>query len=109
MTGLYVKNGKYIIEGNMTESSGNVVTCIWTNEGVQILSEGIALCQGTSLAVAGNDIYVAGNVFDFDYTSFEDIYRSPVWKNGTEMSLEVVSANNFTVWGLACAFVDKKE
>ena len=63
----------------------------------------------TGLAVAGSDIYVAGNAYDFDYTTFEEIYRSPVWKNGTEMALEVVISDNFTVWGLACAFVDTQE
>ena len=104
VTGLYVKEGKYIIEGNMTADSGDIVTCIWTEEGVQVISEGMALCQGTGLAVAGSDIYVAGNAYDMDYDTYEEIYRSPVWKNGTEMALEVV-----TVWGLACAFVDTQE
>ena len=64
VTGLYVKEGKYIIEGNMTADSGDIVTCIWTEEGVQVISEGMALCQGTGLAVAGSDIYVAGNAYD---------------------------------------------
>ena len=32
VTGLYVKEGKYIIEGNMTADSGDIVTCIWTEE-----------------------------------------------------------------------------
>ena len=109
VTGLYVKEGKYIIEGNMTADSGDIVTCIWTEEGVQVISEGMALCQGTGLAVAGSDIYVAGNAYDMDYGTYEEIYRSPVWKNGTEMALEVVSSDNFTVWGLACAFVDSQE
>lgn len=109
VTGLYVKEGKYIIEGNMTADSGDIVTCIWTEEGVQVISEGMALCQGTGLAVAGSDIYVAGNAYDMDYGTYEEIYRSPVWKNGTEMALEVVSSDNFTVWGLACAFVDTQE
>lgn len=109
VTGLHVEDGKYIIEGNMTDSSDNIVACIWTNDGVQVLSEGIALCQGTSLAVAGSDVYVSGNAYDFDYSTYEDIYRSPVWKNGVEQELEVVSPNNFTVWGLACAFIDAKE
>jgi len=40
VTGLYVKEGKYIIEGNMTADSGDIVTCIWTEEGVQVFSEG---------------------------------------------------------------------
>ena len=88
---------------------GDIVTCIWTEEGVQVISEGMALCQGTGLAVAGSDIYVAGNAYDMDYGTYEEIYRSPVWKNGTEMALEVVSSDNFTVWGLACAFVDTRE
>lgn len=44
-----------------------------------------------------------------DYGTYEEIYRSPVWKNGTEIALEVVSSDNFTVWGLACAFVDTQE
>lgn len=48
VTGLYVKEGKYIIEGNMTADSGDIVTCIWTEEGVQVISEGMALCQGTA-------------------------------------------------------------
>ena len=95
VTGLYVKEGKYIIEGNMTADSGDIVTCIWTEEGVQVISEGMALCQGTGLAVAGSDIYVAGNAYDMDYGTYEEIYRSPVWKNGTEMALEVVTSETF--------------
>ena len=47
--------------------------------------------------------------YDMDYGTYEEIYRSPVWKNGTEIALEVVSSDNFTVWGLACAFVDTQE
>ena len=58
---------------------------------------------GTRPTPTGYDIYTAG-------------YKTPggkavatVWKNGTEMALEVVSSDNFTVWGLACAFVDTQE
>lgn len=64
----------------MTADSGDIVTCIWTEEGVQVISEGMALCQGTGLAVAGSDIYVAGNAYDMDYDTYEEIYRSPVLK-----------------------------
>ena len=44
-----------------------------------------------------------------DYGTNEEIYPSTVWKNGTEMALKAVSSDNFTVWGLACAFVDTQE
>jgi len=108
VTGLYVKDGKYIIEGNKTDASGNVVTCIWTNEGEQILSSGMALCQGTALAVAGEDVYVAGSEYDMNYFTYEDIYRAHIWKNGTKLSLlETDSPENVTVWGMTCAAAKK--
>lgn len=110
VTGLYVKDGKYIIEGNMTDASSNVLACIWTNEGVQVLSEELSLCQGVGLAVAGNDVYVAGNeAAGFDYTTFEEINRAYVWKNGEAQTLETISPNNMSLWGLACAFVETQE
>lgn len=110
VTGLYVKDGKYIIEGNMTDASSNVLACIWTNDGVQILSENLSLCQGVGLAVAGSDVYVAGNeAAGFDYTTFEEINRAYVWKNGEVQTLETISPDNMSLWGLACAFVDEKQ
>lgn len=110
VTGLHVVDGRYIIEGNMTDPSGDILACIWTNEGVQMLSEGMSLCQGSGLAVAGSDVYVAGNeAAGFDYTTFEEINRAYVWKNGEAQSLETVSPDNMSLWGLACAFVEAKE
>lgn len=107
VTGLHVVNGDYIIEGNMTDPSGNILACIWTNDGVQVVSEGLSLCQGVGLAVAGRDLYVAGNeAAGFDYTTFEEINRAYVWKNGEAQSLETISPNNFSLWGIACAFVE---
>ena len=107
VTGLHVVNGDYIIEGNMTDPSGDILACIWTNDGVQVVSEGLSLCQGVGLAVAGRDLYVAGNeAAGFDYTTFEEINRAYVWKNGEAQSLETISPNNFSLWGIACAFVE---
>lgn len=107
VTGLHVVNGDYIIEGNMTDPSGDILACIWTNDGVQVVSEGLSLCQGVGLAVAGRDLYVAGNeMAGYDYTTFEEINRAYVWKNGEAQSLETISPNNFSLWGIACAFVE---
>lgn len=109
VTGLYVENGKYMIEGNMTDASGKVVACIWTNDGVQVLSEGIGMCQGSGLAVAGKDVYVAGNEVGFDPATYEEFYRGHLWKNGQEQSLQVTDPENVSLWGVACAFVTKKK
>ena len=110
VTGLYVKDGKYIIEGNMTDDSGNIVVCIWTEEGVQTISEGMKMCQGAGLAIAGSDIYVAGNEpAGFDPNTYEELNRAHIWKNGEAQTLETISPDNFSLWGLACAFVDAKE
>lgn len=109
VTGLYVRDGRYIIEGNMTDTSGKVIACIWTNDGVQILSEGIGMCQGASLAVAGKDVYVTGNEVGFDPATYEEINRAHLWKNGAEQPLQVTNPDNVSLWGVACAFVEKKE
>lgn len=109
VTGLYVKGGKYIIEGNMTDASQNVLACIWTNDGVQVLSEGLEMCQGAGLAVAGKDVYVAGNEVGFDPITYEEFYRAHLWKNGTAQPLQVTNPDNVSLWGVICAFVGKKE
>lgn len=89
---------------------GDILACIWTNDGVQVVSEGLSLCQGAGLAVAGRDLYVAGNeMAGYDYTTFEEINRAYVWKNGEAQSLETISPNNFSLWGIACAFVEAQE
>lgn len=104
VTGLFVQDGNYVIEGNMTDADGNIVTCIWTAEGVRILSEGLEMCQGTGLAVAGKDIYVAGNEVGMD-DSYEMINHAHLWKNGTAQSLEIAQPDDVSLWGVACAFV----
>lgn len=110
VTGLYVKDGDYIIEGNMTDtgSSGDIYTCIWTKEGVQKF-ETASLCQGTALAVDGENVYVAGNEYSMDMTTYEDHYKAYLWKNGEKEELEVKSADNNTIWAMTIAHISKEE
>lgn len=76
--------------------------CRWSPRGCR--------CVGAGLAVAGRDLYVAGNeMAGYDYTTFEEINRAYVWKNGEAQSLETISPNNFSLWGIACAFVEAQE
>ena len=104
VTGLYVKDGEYIIEGNMTDENDDIVACTWTVDGVEVYSEGMSLCQGLALAVAGSDVYVAGSEYGgFDMDTFEEIYHAHIWKNGVAQEFETVSPDNITIWGLACA------
>lgn len=109
VTGLYVKDGKYLIEGNMTDASQHILACIWTNDGVQVISEGLDMCQGAGLAVAGKDVYVAGNEAGFDPATYDEFYRAHLWKNGVEQPLQVTNPDNVSLWGVTCAFVEKKE
>lgn len=109
VTGLYVKDGEYVIEGNMTETNSAKDICpyIWTSAGAQKVAE-TALCQGVGLAVAGNDIYVAGNEsagYDAEYNL---INLAHLWKNGVEQELEVEYKNDFSIWGITCAYIEKK-
>lgn len=109
VTGLYVKDGEYVIEGNMTETNSAKDICpyIWTSAGAQKVAE-TTLCQGVGLAVAGNDIYVAGNEnagYDSEYNPINIAY---LWKNGVEQELEVEYKNDFSLWGVICAYVEKK-
>lgn len=110
VTGLYVKDGEYIIEGNMTETDAAKDICpyIWTSKGAQKVAADMKLCQGVGLAVDGNDIYVAGNEsagYDADYNP---IYHAHLWKNGVEQELEVKYKNDFSLWDVTCAYVEKK-
>lgn len=66
--------------------------------------------EGRWKGVLWRDVYVAGNeAAGFDYTTFEEINRAYVWKNGEAQTLETISPDNMSLWGLACAFVDEKQ
>jgi len=110
ITGLYVKNGEYVIEGNMTETNSAKDICpyIWTSKGAQKVADGMTLCQGVGLAVAGNDIYVAGNESAGYDSEYNPINHAHLWKNGVEQELEVKYKNDFSLWGVTCAYVEKK-
>ena len=109
VTGLYVKNGEYIIEGNMTETNSAKDICpyIWTSKGAQKIADK-KLCQGIGLAVDGNDIYVAGNETAGYDAEYNPINLAHLWKNGVEQELEVQYKNDFSLWGVTCAYVAKK-
>ncbi len=110
VTGLYVKDGKYIIEGNMTDENGNIVVCTWTEGGVEVISKVLAFCQGTGLAVVGGDIYVAGNeAAGFDMDTYEELNYAHIWKNGEMQPIETISPNDFSIWGIACALTGSGE
>ncbi len=108
VTGLYVKNGDYIIEGNMTEtgSATNICPYIWTKEGAQKISSEVSTCQGTALAVDGDDIYVAGSEYSMDMSTFEESYKSYVWKNKEPQTLETKSNDNI-IWAMTIAHISK--
>ncbi len=109
VTGLYVKDGEYVIEGNMTETNSAEDICpyIWTSAGAQKVAE-TTLCQGVGLAVAGNDIYVAGNESAGYDSEYNPINIAHLWKNGVEQELEVEYKNDFSLWGVICAYVEQK-
>ena len=109
VTGLYVKDGEYIIEGNMTETTSAKDICpyIWTAAGPSKVAE-TSLCQGTGLAVSGKDIYVAGNEFAGYDSEGNQTNIGHLWKNGVEQELEVSYKNDFSLWGVTCAYVEKK-
>lgn len=110
VSGLYVKNGEYIIEGNMTEttSANDICPYIWTPKGAQKVAANVTLCQGVGLAVDGNDIYVAGNESAGYDSEYNPINHAHLWKNGVEQELEVKYKNDFSLWGVTCAYVEKK-
>ena len=108
VSGLYVKDGNYIIEGNMTETSSANDICpyIWTKDGAQKVASGLSMCQGMALAVDGDDIYVAGNAYNMDMSTYEEFYTAYLWKNGEAQSFTTVSNDN-TIWAMTIAHISK--
>lgn len=108
VTGLYVKDGNYIIEGNMTETSSANDICpyVWTKDGAQKVASGLSMCQGMALAVDGDNVYVAGNAYDMDMTTYEEFYTAYLWKNGEPQSLMTISNDN-TIWAMTIAHISK--
>ena len=94
----------------MTDENGNIVVCTWTEDGVEVISKDLALCQGMGLAVVGSDIYVAGNeAAGFDWETYEELNYAHIWKNGEMQPIETISPNDFSIWGIACALTGSGE
>lgn len=109
VSGLYVKDGKYVISGNKSAdgTASTISVYVWTNEGeTRLTTDG--LIQGSGLAVVGDDVYVTGNKFVGYDDNYNDLYNGCLWKNGEQQSLEV-SADNYSLWGVTYALVDKPE
>ena len=56
--------------------------------------------------VAGDDIYLAGNEYYMDMSDYSEYYTAYLWKNGTEVTLEV-STTDTSIWDVECAFVSR--
>lgn len=107
--GLYVKDGKYVISGNMTGtgSASDISVYVWTNDGATKISSD-DVCQGTGLSVAGKDVYVCGNQFIGYTEDYMEIYNGHLWKNGELQTLEV-EAQDYSLWGVTFASVPKNK
>lgn len=107
--GLYVKDGKYVISGNMTGtgSASDISVYVWTNDGATKISSG-DVCQGTGLSVAGKDVYVCGNQFIGYTEDYTEIYNGYLWKNGELQTLEV-EVQDYSLWGVTFASVPKNK
>ncbi|HBH21186.1 MAG TPA: hypothetical protein DDX33_04185 [Rikenellaceae bacterium] len=106
VTGLYVKDGKWIVEGNMTDDNSDIHPYIWTAEGAELVSD-VQMCQGLGLAVDEDDVYVAGTAltgYDEDYNT---LFKGYLWKNGEVQALETDS-EDFSLWDVTCAYVPEQ-
>ena len=103
---LYVKDGKYIVGGGTKDAKGHYVPCTWTENGVTFASEDVEFCTATAMDVAGDDIYLAGNEYYMDMSDYSEYYTAYLWKNGTEVTLEV-STTDTSIWDVECAFVSR--
>lgn len=102
--GLYVKDGKWTVNGQMTMSDKRITACNWHSDGsVEELTPKGELCQGLGIAVNGDDTYTLTSEYFLDYTTYEEYTKGHLWKNGEEVKLELGNSNDYTFWGLAVA------
>ena len=102
--GLYVKDGNWIVNGNMTLEDGTISAYNWYSDGsVEALTPGAALCQGLGVTKLGDDVYSLTCAYSMDMSTYEDIYKGSLLKNKEKVEMEVHSPNNFTFWDLTVA------
>ena len=102
--GLYVKDGNWIVNGNMTLEDGTISAYNWYSDGsVEALTPGADLCQGLGVTKLGDDVYSLTCTYSMDMSTYEDIYKSSLLKNKEKVEMEVHSPDNFTFWDLTIA------
>ncbi len=73
----------YIIN---TSSTSKDIAIYWRNENYFLLSDGTKDAQAMSIAVSGNDVYVAGT--ETDFANFIFSAHAICWKNGNALYLD---------------------
>ena len=102
--GLYVKDGNWIVNGNMTLEDGTISAYNWYSDGsVEALTPGAALCQGLGVTKLGDDVYSLTCAYSMDMSTYEEIYKGSLLKNKEKVEMEVHSPDNFTFWDLTVA------
>ena len=102
--GLYVKDGNWIVNGNMTLEDGTISAYNWYSDGsVEALTPGAALCQGLGVTKLGDDVYSLTCAYSMNMSTYEDIYKGSLLKNKEKVEMEVHSPDNFTFWDLTVA------
>ena len=99
--GLYVKDGNWIVNGNMTLEDGTISAYNWYSDGsVEALTPGAALCQGLGVTKLGDDVYSLTCTYSMDMSTYEDIYKSSLLKNKEKVEMEVHSDGRYQSAGL---------
>ncbi len=102
--GLYVKDGKWIINGNMSTSDSRISAFNWYSDGhSEEITPEMDLCQGLGVLVHEDDTYNLGAFSDMDYTTFETINKGYLWKNKEAVDVDTTAPNDFTLWDFAFA------
>ena len=101
--GLYVKDGKWIVNGTMTLSTEEITAYNWYSDGTaEQLIPNSDMCQGLGVTKIGDDVYSLANMYYYteDYDMFSKSY---VLKNKEAIEMQVNSPEDFTFWGLDVA------
>ncbi len=105
VAGLYVKDGQWIVNGNMTLDD-NIQAHNWYSDGtVENLSPKASLCQGLGVTMLGEDVLSITNSC-LGYTeNYDEIWKSYLLrgKSLTPVEMEINSPDNYTFWDVKIA------
>ena len=105
VAGLYVKDGKWIVNGNMT-SDRDIQAYNWYSDGtVENLSPEASTCQGLGVTMLGDDVLSIINGFMGYTDDYDEIWKSYLLrgKSLTPVEMELASPNNYTFWDVKIA------